>query len=659
MVTQASHPEVTVNTDQGGWTPRLGFALFSLVCTLELLSASYLMIAMAQQPIMDHFHTHQQTWLSTSFLLVGAVSAPLLGKLADMHGKKRMLLLCLSLAIIGSLLSAVAGSYGMVIAGRALAGFLIPTLFLSYSLIRDTFPEKTIALAVSIATSGLGLIAIVVPFIAGWMLDSWSWRSIFWFFFIALCVLTPLVFVSTKESPVRVRSKIDFLGAALLGAGIAGILIGVSFGQEWGWSSGKDLTYLLGGIVLVGLWLITARVNKDPLIDLKVLSKRSVFFIALSAGAIYGISGLYSTLLPLMTMQPKAYHDIFGLKYAVFGVSFKGFAVFQSPIAILTVVGGLIVGFLVGRKLVKPRILTAIGMVLAGVGGLLTAFEHDNKAGLIVFAGLVGLGMGFGYAASPNLLIEAVPPKLQASTASIVAVFSSMLPAILPVIAFTIMNNSYLVSHDDIKAQSDQLYSKMVENDPATWKAISSSPQTWEAIKSNPATWEGIKSDPRTWEGIKNDPRTWQGVKSNPQVVAGVQAQVKQGMEAKGVPAQIIDQQLPAATAQALEQAKSQILEQAKPMILEQSKETILEASKPAILAASKTQILAASGPAVMNGTPAQPGALSTFEANAPYTDDGFKVGFIIVAITALVGLGAALLIPRKIQQINMDEVKV
>jgi MFS family permease len=651
MVTQASQPEVTVNTETGGWNFRLGFTLFSLVCVLELLSASYLMIAMATPPIIEHFHTHQLTWLSTSFLLVGAVSAPLLGKVADMYGKKKMLMLCLVLAIIGSLLSATATTFGMVIAGRCLAGFLVPTLFLSYSLIRDTFPEKTIALAVSIATSGLGLIAIVVPFIAGWLLDDYGWRSIFWFFFIALVVLTPLVFITARESSIRVRSRIDFLGAALLGAGIAGILIGVSFGQEWGWSSGRTLGFLLGGIALVCAWIVTARVSKDPLIDLKVLSKRSVFFIALSAGAIYGISGLYSTLLPLLAMQPKAYHDIFGLKYAVFGVSFKGFSQFQAPIAVFTVLGGLVVGFLVGRKLLKPRILTAAGMAFAGVGGLLTAYQHDNKWALIVFASLVGFGMGFGYAASPNLLIEAVPPKLQASTASIVAVFSSMLPAILPVIAFTIMNNSYLVSKDEVKAQSSQLYDALVKNDPATWKAISSNPQTWQMIKSNPATWEGIKNDPRTWEGIKNDPRTWDAMKNNPQVVA----QVRQGMEAKGVPPQIIDEQLPAA----LEQAKPMILEQAKPMILEQSKETILEASKPMILEASKEQILAASGPAVMAGTPEQPGAINTFEANAPYKDKGFEVGFLIVAITAVVGLGAALIIPKKIEQINMDEVKV
>lgn len=659
MVTQTSQPEVTVNTDTGGWTPRLGLTLFFLVCVLEVLSASYLMIAMAQTEIMKAFNTHQQAWLSTGFLLIGAVCAPLLGKLADMVGKKRVLMVCLGLSIIGSLLSALAGSFGVLVAGRCFMGFLVPTLFLSYSLIRDTFPEKTIPLASSIATSGLGLIAIVVPFIAGWLLDNYSWRSVFWTFFIALVILTPLVWLTAKESPVRVRSTVDYLGALLLGSGIAGILLGVSLGENWGWSSAWILFFFIGGAALICLWLVTARINKDPLIDLTVLSKRSVFFIALSAGVIYGISGLYSSLLPLLAMQPKAYHDIFGLNYAVFGVSFKGFAVFQSPVAILTVIGGLIVGFLVGRKLIKPRVLTAIGMVLAGAGGILTAVQHDNKALLITFAGLVGLGMGFGYASSPNLLIEAVPPKLQASTASIVAVFSSMFPAILPVIAFTIMNNNYLVSDADMQKHSDQLYAQIVKNDPATWEAISTNPQTWQSIKSNPAVWEGIKADPRTWQAIENDPRTWQAMKSNPQVVAGVEAKVKAGMEAQGLPPQVIAQQLPAATQGALEQAKPQILEQAKPMILEQSKETILEASKPTILEASKEQILTASGPAVMAGTPEQPGALKTFEANAPYTDKGFQVGFVIVAIAAAIGLIAALLIPRRIEQISMDEVRV
>ncbi len=420
------------------WTPRLIFSLASIVLVLEMLAVSYMMISMALPAIAAHYQTTQGAWLLTSFLLLGAVTAPLIGKLADMYGKRKMLLACIVGAALGSFISAIAGSYAVLIAGRALTGLLVPCLFLSYSLIRDVFPAKTIALAVSIATSGMGLIAIPAPFLTGWLIDNHGFRSIFWFFVIGLAVLAVMIFVSTSESQVRLRSRLDFLGAALLGAGIAGILIGISFGPTWGWKSGSTLAYLLGGVALVVAWLVTAGTVKEPLIDLKVLSRRSVAFTATAAGFMYGVSGLYTMLLPMLAMTPA----IMGLGYG-FGVDAEGFAVFQAPIGALTVVGGLIVGMLVGRN-VKPRLLLALGAASAALGCTLTAYSHDTKGLLIVFAGLVGLGMGLGYASIPNLLIEAVPPQLQASTASIVGVFQSVFPAALPVIAFTVMNNSHI-----------------------------------------------------------------------------------------------------------------------------------------------------------------------------------------------------------------------
>ncbi|MFE3292758.1 MFS transporter [Rhodococcus sp. NPDC059234] len=421
------------------WTPRLIFSLASIVLVLEMLAISYMMISMAQPAISTHYQTTQGAWLLTSFLLVGAVTAPLIGKLADMYGKRKLLLACIGVAALGSFICAIASSYAIMIVGRSLSGLLIPCLFLSYSLIRDVFPAKKVALAVSIATSGMGLIAIPAPFITGWLIDNHGFRSIFWFFVIGLVVLGAMIMFSTDETTIRLRSRLDVLGAVLLGAGLAGVLVAISFGPTWGWKSGSTLTYLFGGIALIVAWLVTAGTVKEPLIDLKVLRRRPVILTAAAAGCVYGVSGLYTLLLPMLAMTPA----IMGLGYG-FGVDAEGFAIFQAPIGAMTVVGGLIVGILVGRQFAKPRLLMAIGMISAALGCALTAYSHDSKPSLILFAGLVGLGMGMGYAAVPNLLIEAVPPQLQASTASIVGVFQSIFPAVLPVIAFTVMNNSHI-----------------------------------------------------------------------------------------------------------------------------------------------------------------------------------------------------------------------
>ncbi|WP_330255188.1 MFS transporter [Nocardia sp. NBC_00565] len=434
------------------WTPKLVFSMASMLLLLEVLTVSYIMISMSIPAISAHFQTTQGAWLLTAMLLVGAVTGPLVGKLADMYGKRKLLLLCVVVATVGSLLSAVASSYAVLVAGRALSGVLIPCVFLTYSLIRDIFPPKTIALAVSIVTSGLGLVAIPAPFLTGWFLDNHGWRSIFWFFVIAMVVFGAMIFVSTEESAVRLRSKIDLLGAVLLGAGIAGVLVALSFGPTWGWTNGSTLAYLFGGTALLVGWLASAGMVAAPLVDLAVLRRRPVWLTAISSGMAYGCSALFTILLPMMAMTPA----VMGLGYG-FGVSAKGFAVFQAPIGGMVVVGGVVVGILVGRN-VRPRLLMIVGLLMFSAAFVCTALSHTNKPLLLVFAGLAGTGMGLAYAAVPNLLIEAVPPQLQASTASIVSVAQSVIASVLPVIAFAVLNNSYIAAFPPEMTQGHTFY---------------------------------------------------------------------------------------------------------------------------------------------------------------------------------------------------------
>ncbi|WP_182348381.1 MFS transporter [Tomitella gaofuii] len=438
--------------EEPGWSPRLVFSLVSIVLTLELLSVSYAMISMALPDIVEHYQTAQGAWLVSSFLLLGAVVSPLVGKLADVYGKRRLLLLCLVISAVGSVISAVAPNFALVIAGRALAGTLVPCLFLSYSLIRDVFPAKTVPLAVSISTAGMGLITIASPFLTGWLIDDFGWRSIFWFFAGVLVVLTALVLASTPESDIRLRSRVDFLGAVLLGVGIASILIAVSFGPSWGWAAGPTLGWFFAGVVLLGAWLTTSRMIREPLVKLDVLRQRSVLFTVSSAGMVYGASSVYSTILPIMAMTPA----VMGLGYG-FGVDAEGFAIFQVPLGAMAMIGGLVVGFLCSRG-IPARLVLVGSTTFIALGAALTAFQHDSTAAVLGFGSILGFGLGLGYGAIPNLLIKAAPPEVQASTASLAGITQSLVAAITPVVAFTIMNNWYIAPLDPSITQGAVMY---------------------------------------------------------------------------------------------------------------------------------------------------------------------------------------------------------
>ena len=417
-----------------GWTLRLILSLVSICLVLEMLTISYLMVATALPEMIGHYQTTQGAWVLSAFLLSGAVTSPILGKLSDMYGKRRMLLLAISCAAAGAVISAVAPNFGVVVLGRVFQGLLVPCMFLSYSLMRDVYPARILALAVSIATGGMGLITIPSPWLTGWLLDTSGFRAVFWFFAIVLAVLAVVVRLTTAESKVRVRSRVDYLGALLLGAGLAGVLTGVSMEADWGWSSARTIGCLVGGFVILAIWLVTALRVREPLIDVRFFRRRSMSLTAVAGGLTFANTAVYSTLLPMLCMTPA----ILGLHYG-FGVDAEGYAIFQAPIGAASVVGGLLVGLTISRVPAKWLLIT--GSLLLALGSSMTGLVNDSRGVVIVWAAIQGLGLGLCYAATPNLVIQAVPGELQGSMASMVQVFQGAFSAAVPVVVFTVLNS--------------------------------------------------------------------------------------------------------------------------------------------------------------------------------------------------------------------------
>jgi len=431
-----------------GWTPRVLLSLFSMGLLLELLSISYMLISISLPDISAHYRTTQGAWLLTAFLLLGAVTSPLIGKLADTYGKRKLLMACIAIAALGALVSAVAPSFGVLVVGRALTGMLNPCLFLVYTLIRDVFPARTVAMSVSIVISGMGLVAVPAPFLAGWLIDTFGFRSLFWFTLICLVVLAPMILFTTDESNLRLRSRLDLVGALLLGTGIAGVLVGVSFAPEWGWTAPSTLAYLGGGTVLFVAWIVSARRIEQPLIDLRLLTNRPVALTTIASGLVYAVSAVFTIVLPYMAMTPAE----LGLGYG-FGVDAEGYAIFQAPLGAATVLGGVLVGRVVGR--VGPRVTMIGGLVLMTAATVSTALSHDSRGAVVAFAAIAGLGTGLSYASTPNLLLATVPQSLQATTGALTSVSQNILPAVLPVVAFAVLNSHIATELDGQAFYSD------------------------------------------------------------------------------------------------------------------------------------------------------------------------------------------------------------
>ncbi|MCJ0902796.1 MFS transporter [Rhodococcus sp. ARC_M6] len=429
MFVRSSATEAT----HDGWTPRLTMSLVSMGLVLEVISISSYMTATALKPIGEYFKTDQIAWVMTAWLLMAAIACPIVGKLADVYGKRRMFLISLAIATVGALISATATSFGLFIVGRALFGCLITCMFLAYSLMRDIFPPKILALAVSITAAGMGLMSIPSPFLTGILLATWSFRSIFWFFAISLVILAPVVVLTTRESPVRTASRVDLIGAALLGGGLAAVLVGVSFGPTWGWANSSTLLFLVGGVGLLAAWLTSSFRIPEPLIDLRFFRRGPMLKITTAAGFSYGTITLYTTMLPLMCMAPAT----LALGYG-FGIDAKQFAILQAPIGIGSVIGGLSAGRAIRH--IKPTVTLIVGLGLMTTSSVLTAALHADRTALLVWVLLFGIGMGAATASIPNLVIASVPAAVQATMSSMVQTAQTLIASIFPVVAFAMLS---------------------------------------------------------------------------------------------------------------------------------------------------------------------------------------------------------------------------
>ncbi|GII64319.1 MFS transporter [Sphaerisporangium krabiense] len=418
--------------EAGGWTPRLVLSTVTMVMILEGTALGYSLVTTALPAVTTHFKTDQGGWLLTGFILSGAILCPLVGKLADIHGKRRMMIACLLVSTVGSVVSTVAPTFGVLIAGRLLQGAVLPTMFLSYSLMRDVYPRRILPLASAVTMTGTGVFSIGTPFLIGWLLDTWGFRGLFAFDVLWMAILTPLLLATTQETPLRVPARVDFLGAGMLGFGLGTVLLGISFGSTWGWGSVNTLGAFVVGLALMAGFVVRSLNFPDPLVDLRIFTRRPIVLAAVTAATAYGSTAIASSLSAMIGLTPGEARLGYGL-----GMTASEFAAVTAPQAVATVIMGVVVGKLLNR--VGGATMMRTGLLLLGVGGLLLGFYHGDYLPVLVAALFLGAGTGLAYGSIPGLVIAGAPADKQGSIAGMVQVSYSGFASTTPVVLFVIM----------------------------------------------------------------------------------------------------------------------------------------------------------------------------------------------------------------------------
>lgn len=340
------------------------------------------------------------SWLVTVTLLSGAVTTPILSRLADMHGKRRIIIVSLVILLAGSLLGAVSDSLDLLIAARALQGFAPALIPIGISTMRDQLPPERIGGAVALMSATLGVGAAVGLPLSGFIYDLFGWQAVFWASVLMAVLMLVLVKVVVPESTVRAPGRFDGLGAVLMSIALTALLLGISKGGEWGWTSRWTLVSFAVAVVVFAMWAAWELRTGQPLVDLRTSTRRPVLLTNI-ASLLAGFALFANLLVAAQQLQlPRASGVGFGL-----GVTEAGLA--MIPGGVLMVVMAPVSAALTRRF--GARITLVAGLAITGLGYVVRVLADGTLAALVVGITVVSLGIAVCYAAMPVLIMRSVP----------------------------------------------------------------------------------------------------------------------------------------------------------------------------------------------------------------------------------------------------------
>src|SRR3954452_23347788 len=252
---------------------------------LALSGATYALlqslVAPALPEIQPDLHTSATAvaWVLTAFLLSASIFTPILGRLGDMFGKERMLVVALVTLGVGTLVAALASSIGLLILGRVIQGAGGAIFPLAFGIIRDESPRERIAQGIALISAILGIGGGLGIVLAGPIVDALSYHWLFWFPLVLVVIATVTTVLFVPESPIKVPGRVNVGGALLLSAWLVCLLVAISEGSSWGWTDGRILGLFVAALVLLVAWVRNEQRAAEPLVDMRMMRVRGVWTV--------------------------------------------------------------------------------------------------------------------------------------------------------------------------------------------------------------------------------------------------------------------------------------------------------------------------------------------------------------------------------------------
>lgn len=365
------------------------------------LMATLVMPLLGELPQLLHTTSSNATWVVTITLLVGAVITPVAGRLGDLYGKRRILLASIVSLVAGSLVCAVATSIVPMIIGRGLQGAGVGIIPLGISALRDLLPPERLGAAIALISSSLGIGAAMGLPLSAAVVEYSNWRGLFWGSAALAALVGVLIFAIIPDTPNSGGTgRFDVLGAIGLGAGLVSLLLAISKGAAWGWTSASILGLFVTAVVLLLVWGWWELLVDAPLVDLRVTARPQVL-LTNAASVVVGIA-MYSQslVMPQLLQLPTA--TGYGL-----GQSMMAMGLWMAPAGVVMMLISP-----VGAKLSAargPKFTLVIGCLIIAFGYAASMALMGSTWGMLAVTVIISAGTGFAYGAMPALIMGAVP----------------------------------------------------------------------------------------------------------------------------------------------------------------------------------------------------------------------------------------------------------
>jgi MFS family permease len=377
------------------------FAVLAVAASSFALLQSLIVPVLAT--LQAEFETSQATvtWVLTAYLLSASICTPLVGRVGDVVGKTRMLVLALAVLSVGSLAAALAPSIGWLIAARVLQGAGGGVLPLSFGIIRDEFRERmTMALSIIASLTAVGFgVGIVV---AGPIVTAFGYRGLFWLPMVVTLVAALAALLFIPESPVRTPARLPVLPAVLLAGWLVALLLALSLGGERGWDSTEVLGLFAAALVLVIAWVLVEQRVPVPMIDMRMMRRRGVWTSNVVAGSVgFGMFASFGFLPQLLQTPPEA------------GYGFGATVTESGRLLLPSAVASFLVGFMTATLIrwVGARIVITVGLLLTGASFISIGAFHDHIWQLYAATIVQGVGGGLVFSSLAGVVVAAVPPE--------------------------------------------------------------------------------------------------------------------------------------------------------------------------------------------------------------------------------------------------------